>query len=133
MNPTNKYIRITKDLTLDPSHGLRKGTVWRVGTPPQGASSMRTWVISAIGRPVALLRHEWQEVEIVMERCAHCDKLPIVRRAIKRGCFTAECSSQQGCSVWPMTAPWQDVEQAALAWNRGEFLQTERAVLASAE
>ena len=133
MNPPLHYIRLTRDLPVDPAHGLRKGTVWRVATPPQGASSPKTWVIAASSRPVALLRHEWEEVAIDLHRCPFCNHPPKLVRAAKRGHWIVECGEGIDCKVWPMTAALPDVARAAEAWNARQFSRDTSTSLANAE
>ncbi len=121
MNPAARYIRIVRDLPLDPAHGLKKHSVWRVGTPPQGASTMKTWVISDTGNPVALLAHEFEEIELKLARCPRCQHEAKLVRSAKRGHWIVECGEGIDCPVWPMTSPAPGIGKAAADWNLRRF------------
>ena len=129
--PTKKFVRLIKDLPLDPAHRCLKGTVWEVVMPPkEEGKGMKTWIQSAADRPVALLRHEWEEC---LAPCPHCGAAGHVVPAVKRGLFIAQCPGQAACGAWPMTEPMASEDEAAAAWNRGEFQQATPAQLAHAE
>jgi hypothetical protein len=128
--PAKQFVRLTRNLPLDPAHGCLKGTIWEVVPPPQGESSMKTWIRSAAGREVALLRHEWEEC---LAPCPHCRKPGEVVPGVKRGLFIGQCSETIDCEVWPMTEPKASEQEAADAWNRGDILGSTAAQLANAE
>lgn len=65
--------------------------------------------------------------------CHHCNAVAQVVPAVKRGLFIAECSNRIDCDQWPMTDPKTSEEEAAAAWQRGEFAQVDKPSLADAE
>ncbi len=135
MNTANKFVRLTKDLPLDPEHGCLKGTVWEITAAPEGQKSgPKTWILAAAGRAVALLRHEWEEAgALALGPCPSCKRAGEVVPGIKRGLFIAQCSGKSDCEVYPMTDPFHSEEEAADAWRRGAFSRTSAADLANAE
>lgn len=128
--PTKKFVRLIKDLPLDPAHGCLKGTIWEVMPPSEERDGMKTWILGASSRPVALLRHEWEEC---LAPCPQCGRAGHVVPAVKRGLFIAQCSGQTACEAWPMTEPKVSEEEAADAWNRGAFADYEHLAAAAAE
>ena len=55
--------------------------------------------------------------------CPSCGHSAEIKPAIARGKVIAQCSEQIDCDAWPMTAPHDTEEEAAAAWNRGDFLE----------
>jgi hypothetical protein len=58
---------------------------------------------------------------IALNPCPCCNKPAKIVPGIKRGHFKAECSEEIDCPQWPMTDSFTGEEEAAAAWNRGEF------------
>jgi hypothetical protein len=55
--------------------------------------------------------------------CPKCGHPAEIISSIARGKVVAQCSEQLDCDAWPMTSPYSTEEEAAAAWNRGEFLE----------
>lgn len=52
-------IRLTRDISIDPKHGLRHGRVLET-LPKSEAPGAGTWVLSDTGQPVKILFREWE-------------------------------------------------------------------------
>jgi hypothetical protein len=55
--------------------------------------------------------------------CPSCNHAGEVIPSMVRGKFIAQCSETLDCPAWPITAPRATEEEAAAAWNRGDFLE----------
>lgn len=62
--------------------------------------------------------------------CPHCQAKPRIRRGYhwRKGTWTAECSNDINCPVWPITSNHPTPEAARAAWNSGTAFQQENLV-----